>query len=290
MLIPFADLRYIAAPTVFTVMFALGLAIAPGQFAYIWQRPGPILRGSVSVLVLIPLLAIGLVTTVELPAPARIGIMLMAISPGAPVALRRSLDAGAHSGFAPSLQMFVVALAVVTVPLSVALLDRAFAMHATVEPLSVARQVFFAQLLPLGIGIALRRARPALAQRLEPRLAKLGNLLIALVVLVAVVDLWRLVLGEGMRPLLSVAALTLAALGVGHVIGTPEPSTRPAIAFGCAMRNPGLALLVASRNHLEPGVTSMILAYLLTSASVIVPYLVWCRRRARLSSQLRTGA
>ena len=290
MLIPVADLKYIAAPTVFTVMFALGLAVSPGQFAYIWQRPGSVLRGAVSVLALVPLLAIALITSVELPVSARIGIMLMAISPGAPVALRRSLDAGANSTFAPSLQMFVVALAVVTVPLSVALLDRVFEMHASVAPLAVARQLFFAQLLPLGIGVALRRARPALAQWLEPRLATLGNVLLVLVVLVAVVDLWRVVLGEGVGPLLSVVAMTIAALGVGHVMGTPEPGTRPAIAFGCAMRNPGIALLVASRNQLDPGVTSMILAYLLTSATVIVPYLVWSRRRARVASRQRGGA
>lgn len=290
MLIPVADLRYIAAPTVFTVMLALGLAVSPGQFTYVLQRPGSVLRGAVAVLVVIPLLALALITTVELPPSARFGILLMAISPGAPVALRRSLDAGANSTFAPSLQMFVVALAVVTVPLSVAVLDYVFAMHASVEPVAVARQLFFAQLLPLGIGVALRRARPALAQRLEPRLARLGNALLVLVVVVAVVDLWSIVLGEGIVPLLCVVALTLAALGVGHVMGTPEPSTRPAIAFGCAMRNPGIALLVASRNRLDPGVTSMILAYLLTSATVIIPYLVWRRRLARASSQPGPGA
>ena len=50
----------------------------------------------------------------DLPRAVEIGIMLMAISPGAPVALRRSLDAGGHRSFAPALQIAVAILAEVT--------------------------------------------------------------------------------------------------------------------------------------------------------------------------------
>jgi BASS family bile acid:Na+ symporter len=208
-----------------------------------------------------------------------VGILLMAISPGAPVALRRALDAGAHGAFAPSLQIVVVVLAVITVPASIALLDWAFSGHARVEPWPVARQVFFAQLLPLGIGTGIRAAFPALAHRLEPRLARIANLLLVLLALVVVADVWQLVFSAGIAPLVCVVILTVAALGIGHALGTPEPSTRPAMAFCSAMRNPGLALLVANSNQAAPGVTAMILAYLVGSAAVVAAYLAWCRRR-----------
>ena len=49
-----------------------------------------------------------------------LGIVLMAISPGAPVALRRALDAGGSREFAPALHLAIVMLAVVTVPASIA--------------------------------------------------------------------------------------------------------------------------------------------------------------------------
>ena len=58
----------------------------------------------------------------------------MAISPGAPVALRRSLGAGGHRSFAPALQIAVALLAVVSMPLSIAALDEYYGGQATVDP------------------------------------------------------------------------------------------------------------------------------------------------------------
>ncbi len=73
----------------------------------------------------------------------------MAISPGAPVALRRSLDSGGHSSFAPTLQIAVAVLAVVSMPLFIGALNEYYGAAAVSEPLQLARQVFVAQLLPL---------------------------------------------------------------------------------------------------------------------------------------------
>jgi len=44
------------------------------------------------------------------------------------------------------------------------------------------------------------------------------------------------------------------------------------------MRNPGLALLLASANDAAPGVIAMIIAYLLASAVVVMGYIAMQRR------------
>ena len=93
----------LAVVTVFTVMFSVGLGISLGELRWIWQRPGPMARGLFSVLVAVPAVALAITRSLDLPRLAEIGIVLMAISPGAPVALRRSLEAGGHRAFAPSL-------------------------------------------------------------------------------------------------------------------------------------------------------------------------------------------
>ncbi|MGH3118692.1 MAG: hypothetical protein ACRDQ2_16585 [Gaiellales bacterium] len=67
--------------------------------------PGPTIRGLFAVLVAVPALALVLTRLLDLPRLAAIGVVLMAISPGAPVALRRTLDAGGHRAFASSLQI-----------------------------------------------------------------------------------------------------------------------------------------------------------------------------------------
>jgi hypothetical protein len=69
----------------------------------------------------------------------QIAIVLMAISLGAPVALRRSLAAGGHRAFAPALQILLALLAVVSMPLSIALLNEVYAGQASIAPGDVAK-------------------------------------------------------------------------------------------------------------------------------------------------------
>ncbi len=150
----------------------------------------------------------------DLPVPVKIGIMAMAISPGAPIALRRSLEAGAHDAFVPCLQLVVVTLAIVTIPLSIEFLDILYFGNARAVPLAIARQVFFAQMLPLAIGIGLRTLRPAFAVRAEPVLAHAGNLLFALLAVVIVVSVWTTAIGVGLPAIACAIGLSMASIGI----------------------------------------------------------------------------
>jgi BASS family bile acid:Na+ symporter len=267
-----------AAVTVFTVMFSVGLGIAVGELRWIWQRPGPMVRGLFSVLIAVPALALVVTRLLDLPRLAAIGVVLMSIAPGAPVSLRRSLGAGGHRAFAPSLQISVALLAVFSMPLSIAALNHLYAGQASVAPWDVARQVFVAQLLPLGLGMALRQAAAPLAARLEPRLARIGNALLVATVVVVLINGWEGTVTAGFRVLTAVALITGAALAVGHLLGGPEPATRTAVAITSAARNPGLALLVAAVNAAPPAINAAILAYLVVSVLAIVPYVAWRSR------------
>ena len=268
----------LAVTAVFTVMFALGLGVAARDLLWVRERPALLVRGLLSVLVAVPMLAIAVVQLIELPRWLEIGLLLMAISPGAPVALRRSLGAGGHRSFAPTLQVSVALLAVVAVPAWVAILNRYYyGGQAWVGPGDVARQVFITQLLPLGSGIALRQAAPEPAAWLEPRTARLGALLLLVFLGLAAVELVSSILRAGPQLVLASALVTLLAVTVGHVLGGPYDDTRTALAIGSAARNPGLALVVATVNSAPPDVSNAILAHLLVSALTLVPYVAWRR-------------
>ena len=266
------------AVTLFTVMFSVGVGIAPGELRWVWRRPGPMLRGLFAVLVAVPAVALGLTRLFDLPRFVEIGIVLMAISPGAPVALRRSLGAGGHHAFAPSLQISVVTLAVVSMPLSIAALNHLYAGKASIAPWDVARQVFVAQLLPLGLGMAARQFREAAVARLDPNLRRVASAVLVATVVLVLVNLWGPTVGAGARVLAAIALTTVAALAVGHLLGGPEPAMRTAVAISSAARNPGLALLVATQNQAPPAVAATILAYLVVSVFTIGPYVAWRRR------------
>ncbi|MBL0141646.1 MAG: hypothetical protein IPP91_06155 [Betaproteobacteria bacterium] len=276
----------VAVVTVFTVMFDLGLAIVPGEFRWVWQRPALMLKGLFSVLVAVPALALVVTWVMALPRPVEVGIVLMALSPGAPVALRKSLGAGGHRSFAPALQIAVAVLATVSMPLSIAALNEYYAADATIAPWRLAKQVFVAQLLPLGLGMLARHLSPARAEWLAPRLARLGTWLLILLTVLALIDVWEVVVNAGGRVALAIAIATMLALAAGYLLGGPDPATRTAMAISSAARNPGLALLVATLNSASPVITATILSYLVVSVLTAVPFVMWRRRAAAHSLRL----
>jgi predicted Na+-dependent transporter len=273
-------LSIVAVATVFAVMLDLGLAIVPGEFRWVLQRPAILARGLFAVLVAVPALAWLVARCFDLARPAEVGIMLMAIAPGAPFALRRSLGAGGHRAFAPALQIMVAVLAVVSMPLSIAALDEYYGATATVSPQALARQVFVAQLLPLFLGMLAARVAPALTARVEPRLRKLSGMLLILLFAVVVIDIWQPVLHAGGRVALAAATTTLLAIAVGHLLGGPDAATRTATAISSAARNPGLALFVATINNASPAIEATVLAYLIVSAATLIPYVAWRKHAA----------
>ena len=264
-----------AAVTVFTVMLSLGLLLEREQIAMALQRRVVLAAILFAVVVPVPALAVLTVKLFGLRGAVAGGIVLMAISPGAPVALRRAIQAGAGVGFAPALHLAIVMLAVVTVPISVMVMSWIFSVRFAISPLDVARQVFFAQLLPLGIGAALRSWRPVTVSRIEPRLAAISNLMLLALIVLCLVALGPRMAALGWAPPLAGIGLTLCALAAGAAFAGRDASVRPAAAVASAMRNPGLALLIATRNSAPPDVTASVFAYALGLAVVIFAFLAW---------------
>jgi BASS family bile acid:Na+ symporter len=281
MLIPFQWIGLFATAVVWIVMFALGLMLGREQIAAAMQRRVILAAVIFAVFVPVPVLAVLAVKLFGITGPVAAGIVLMAISPGAPVALRRALEAGGDRAFAPALHLAIVALAVVTVPLTVAILDWIFAKDFAVTPLHIGKQVFFAQLLPLALGATLRAFRPALAQRIETPMGRFGNLLLIVMAVMVLVDMPPLIRAVGWVPMIAGFGLTACALAVGAAFAWRDPAVRPAAAIAAAMRNPGLALVIATLNQAPADVTASIIGYALGLAVTIVAYLRW-RSRARL--------
>jgi len=278
--IPQVVLTVVAAATVFSVMFTLGLAIVVGEMRWVFAQAGRLARALFAVIVAVPVIALVVARLFDLERWAEIGIVLMAISPGAPVALRRSLAAGGSRSFAPVLQILVALLAIVSMPLWVAALNVVYAGHADILPWQLARQVLFAQLLPLCLGMACRAVWPERSRRLEPRLARVAGVLLVVLTVLALIDVWQVVFDAGPRSALAIVLLTALALAIGHLLGGPDPGTRTSIAISSALRNPGLALLVATLNNAAPAVTRTVLAYLVIAALTVVPYALWRHRVA----------
>jgi len=279
--IPELLITAVALATVLVVMFHIGLVIVPGAWRQQWREPTLLVKAWLSTLVVLPVVAIAVARLLGVSRGAEIGILLMAICPGAPLALRRSLDAGGDAAFSIVLQISLACVAVVVIPLWIALLNVVYAGHASMTPEKVAWQVFMVQLLPLSAGMAARARVPQYAARIEPGVRRVSSILLVLFLVMALTGAWRHLVDAGPRLVAAIVLITFVALTIGHALGGPYRATRTAIAISTAVRNAGLALLVAAANHAAPEIVITILLYLVFSALVVLPYATW-RRRGRL--------
>jgi BASS family bile acid:Na+ symporter len=187
----------------------------------------------------------------------------------------RALGAGADRPFLATLQVTAAILASVTVPFAIFLLDEVSAGSAHVEPWRVAKMVLLGQVLPLAIGTAARQRWEARALALEPLVSRVAKVLLASLLAVMLLDVWRPVATAGPGVAFAVCAAALLSAAIGHALGGPRASTRTALAISCCARNAGLALFVAAANHAPEGVIAAILAYVLVAALAITPYVFW---------------
>jgi len=280
--IPTMLVTFLVGATLFTVMFALGLALEVGDLRWTFAHPGLVARSLFSVFVVVPIVAMVTTHLFDLPLVAQLGVVLMAISPGAPVALRRSIMAGSRASFAAALQLLVAALAIVTMPVWVEILNRIYGTSASISPTLVMQQVVMSQLLPLVFGLIVRRAMPAVALEWLPTVQRVSTALLVVVALMLLLTLWRAVLASGLGTSLAAVTTTLVSIAIGHALGGPSGNTRSALAIASGLRNAGLALLVATSNGAPLELKAAVLAYLLWAAATVTPYIMWRQRAGEI--------
>jgi BASS family bile acid:Na+ symporter len=252
--------------TLFAIMFALGLGLPVGIRALIARRRMLLLRVLLGSCFLVPLVAVLLL---ELPlsallsGPARFGLALMAICPSAPLTLRKAGKAGGSSPLAATL-------------------------HGVkgwdILPQQVAGQIGISQILPLALGVLVRRLWPLWAERRCALFDRIANLLLLIVVAAVLLKTGHLLIPFMSRNLLALAfmaALVIASMAIGFLLAGEDPEEQTTAALVSSMRNPGLALLFAGlyAPRME-GLKLAILLYVLVTVVVHIPFLRWRRQLA----------
>lgn len=265
--------------TVALIIFAIGMDSTPQDATRLLQHPGLLLRSLLAMYVLVPLAALALVTLLTLQPGVEIGLLVLAVSAGAPLLPRKLMGVG-DGGYAFSLVVFSSVLAIVVVPIWMAVLGSHFGAPPALTPLVVAWVLAKSFFLPLVAGMLVRWWFPSFAARVAARAIAIagGVLMLGAVALLGLN--WEIVLHIQWTGVLTLAALIVLALAIGHLLGGPAEDDRTALAIACATRHIGVAVMVAT--SLPGPRTVVILAvYITTSLAISLPYLHWRRLAAR---------
>jgi BASS family bile acid:Na+ symporter len=275
-------IRSVIALSLTALIFSVGLDATVKEVTSLFRQPKRLVSAIVAVNVATPIAAAALIAIFPLSGASKLGLMLMAVSPVPPFTPAKVVRGGAQREYAYGLYAALVVLAVIAVPVTVALLSRIYGVPVAIGPAEVAKEVAVAVLLPLCAGLLARWRFPAFAERASPVIAKIALVLVVAAALFIAVALWPkmwALVGDG--TVAAAVLMVVAALAAGHVLGGPARDARAGLAVTAATRHPGIALMIARANDLDKRVSVAIVLVLLVGFIAVAPYYFWQQRRLR---------
>jgi BASS family bile acid:Na+ symporter len=262
-------------------VFAIGLRASAQDATYLFRRPRKLASAILAMNVVMPVLAVAMVIVLDLDPAVNIALVALSVSPIPPLLPKKLVKAGGTASYAVGLLITIGLLSIIFVPLAMEVIERVLKVPLQMSTISLATLIFTTVLLPIGLGAAVHRFVPSVAERLAKpitQVAVIGLLACVVAILfVAAPMIWAL-MGNGTG--IALAAFVLVGLAVGHVLGGPEPENRTALALSTASRHPGIAVAIAQTNFPEQKLAmAAVLLYLLVNAVVSIPYQAWAKRR-----------
>jgi BASS family bile acid:Na+ symporter len=265
------------------IILAIGMDSTADDALFLVRRPGLMLRSLLAMYVVVPLAALMLVGLLDLAPGVELGLLVLAASAGAPLLPRKLLRIG-DGAYTFSLVLLSSLLAIVVVPTWLTLLGPHFRAPLELDSTDVAWLLAKSFLLPLAVGMLLRRLAPAFAARWASKLIAGAGVVLTACALLLLALHWEVLQVASFGGAIALMALLALALAAGHGLGGPNADHRSALAVACASRHIGIAVLVAASLP-GPRTAVIIAAYIVASAIVCIPYLRWRRAvAARINS------
>lgn len=271
--------------SLFGLVLSVGLQSRWSDFTYVLRRPALLLRAILAVHVVVPAIVIGLCLLLPIASWTKAGLVMMAVSPLAPLAPIKMLK-GAAREYAVGTTFALMLVATVAVPLTAEALRPLTTNHVKIPLTMVTLIVGTTVLLPLAIGVLAHGEWETFSERLAPFLRKAALAIIIPIALLILVRFWRqfvLLLGDGTLAVIAVAAAS--ALVFGYALGGPDQANRKALAEAAATRHPGLAAAIAPLHSNDPRILAAILLYMFASAAFSLAFGAFLFRAAGHSFQ-----
>ena len=256
-------------------VLAVGLRTRREDITDLFRDPGRCARSFLSMLVVMPLVALALAAGLDLHPAVKVALLALAVSPVPPLLPGKAIRKGGRGSYVVGLLFATALLSVVVVPLAVHLAGLALDLPLRLPAKTVAGIVLSSVLAPLVAGVAVRALWPAFAERAARPVGVAATVLLVAACQPMMPALWGAMgalVGNG--TLLAIAAFAVTGLAAGHLLGGPAREDRVVLALSTAARHPTVAISVAMA--LVPGhraVVPAVVLYLLVSGVASAVYL-----------------
>ena len=234
------------------IMFGLGLSLTVGDFARIGKHPKAVIIALVCQLLVLRAICLGLVLAFQLPPLLAVGMMLLAASPGGTTANLYSHLFRGDIALNISLTAVNSVISVFTLPLIVNFAIGYFKPETGESGIGIdfveALKVFAIVLIPVALGMIVRRFRPGFATASDKPVRIASIIILAIVIIGAVVSNAKALL-DNLAALAGITVLfCLISLTLGFLIPRLfKVERRQAVAssFEIGIHNATLAIVIA---------------------------------------------
>jgi BASS family bile acid:Na+ symporter len=233
------------------IMLGMGMTLQPKDFAIIGRRPWPVLIGVVAQFLVMPLVGYGLARAFDMDPMLAVGMILVGAAPGGTASNVMVYLSKGDTALSVAMTSVSTLLAPLLTPVLVLWLAGEF---LPVDAGGLFVSIIQIVLVPVVVGLLLRRFAPRLIAKVLDALPLVSVLGITLVVMAVVAGSAGTLLEVGALVVLAVVLHNAFGLALGYTLAKlcRMPATgRRAVSIEVGMQNSGLAAALATA-HFNP--------------------------------------
>lgn len=261
----------VLAIVLITIMFGMGLSLSTNDFKNVLRQPKAVAVGLLNQIVILPIIAYFIVTTLNVAPDVAVGIMLLAACPGGTTSNIIAHLAKGDTALSVSLTALSSIIAIVTIPQIVSFaLDTFVAVDDKIEvnKLQMIAQLLVIVIIPVAIGMFIKARSPQFAQKMDPYVRRISTILLVVVTLALVFKDRANIIPYFAQAGISAIILNVSTLFIGFLSAYLLKLSRAkaiSISIESGIQNSALAMTIAtvtlqnSAYIMAPGIYTLIM-------------------------------
>jgi len=253
------------------IMITLGLGVKTSDVIEQFKETRLVIFSVIANFIAVPLFALALVSFFDASKGVSIGIILLSLGAGAPFIPKIVQTAKGNTYGSIGLMLLLSVISILFMPIVIPIIFS----DASVSSLQIANSLLFTMLIPLMAGMIINAYYPLLATKLLPWTNKISNLSVVLLIF-ALIYLYTDVIISHVSVIPIIVVFFLGSMAIGYLSAGKNKTAKISLSVGTGLRNPPIAMLVASEHFSSEPVAGIIaLLMVIIGLSILFPLAVW---------------
>ena len=244
------------------IMFGMGLTLLVSDFGRLFAYPKEVLIGLFNQLVFLPLIGFLIILLFDLNSSMAIGIMILSLCPGGPTSNLITQVARGNIGLSVTLTALASLITVFTIPIILSEAITYFTGETDVvielPILQTMLQILLITVIPVSIGMVIRKKNEAFALRME-RPMRIASTVLFIIIFLLVMIANKDLIVEAMKEVgLATLLLNFSTMALGYITAKVfgiKGKSQISITIESGIQNGTLAFVIATTilNNVEMG-------------------------------------